>query len=182
MSKIVALLLFIILIPIYLITGLIIILDSGFPIIIKQKRNGINNIPFEMFKFRTMLKNTPNVATRDLKNPQILITKTGHFLRKFSIDETPQLYNIINGDMNFIGPRPVILDEKNLLLLRTQEGIHKYKPGVTGYAQINGRDLIDDETKVKYDKYYLNNKSLTLQITIIFSTIINVFVQKDVRH
>ena len=89
---------------------------------------------------------------------------------------------IINGDMNFIGPRPVILDEKNLLLLRTQEGIHKYKPGVTGYAQINGRDLIDDETKVKYDKYYLNNKSLTLQITIIFSTIINVFVQKDVRH
>ena len=182
MSRIIALLLFIIFIPIYFLTGLIIIFDSGFPILIKQKRNGMNNIPFDMFKFRTMVKNTPTVATKDLNNPIKSITRTGRLLRKLSVDEIPQLYNIIKGDMNFIGPRPVILNEKNLLALRTREGLHKYKPGVTGYAQINGRDLIDYNTKVEYDKYYFNNKSFALKVKIIFFTIINVFVQKDITH
>lgn len=182
MSRIVAILLFILLSPIYLLTSILIFLDSGFPILLRQKRSGINNIPFKMFKFRTMEKNAPSVASKNLNNPRELITRTGHLLRKFSIDETPQLYNIIKGDMNFIGPRPVILSEKNLLNLRTKEGLHKYKPGVTGYAQINGRDLIDDETKVEYDKFYFNNKSLSLKIKIICSTILNAFLQKDVTH
>jgi len=182
MSKIIALLLFIILIPIYFLAGLIIVLDSGFPILIKQKRNGMNNIPFDMYKFRTMFKNTPNVATKDLNNPKKVITRVGLYLRRLSIDEIPQLYNVINGDMNFIGPRPVILDEKNLLALRKKEGIHIYKPGITGYAQINGRDLIDDKTKVEYDKFYFNNKSFTLGAKIIFFTIFNIFVQKDITH
>tara|TARA_A100001015_G_scaffold306867_1_gene401810 strand:- start:8557 stop:9105 length:549 start_codon:yes stop_codon:yes gene_type:complete len=182
MTKIIALILFIILSPLYIITGLLIFLDSGFPIIIRQKRNGMFNKPFKMYKFRTMKKDTPNLATKDLDNPMDLITRTGHFLRKFSIDETPQVFNIIKGDMNFIGPRPVILDEKTLLDLRTKEGIDKYKPGVTGYAQINGRDLIDYETKVKYEKYYFENKSIGLDIKIIFITILKIFSQKDVSH
>ena len=182
MSRIVAVLLFILFSPIYVFTSILIFLDSGFPILIKQKRSGINNVPFNMFKFRTMGKNAPDVASKNLSNPKELITRTGHFLRKFSIDETPQLYNIIKGDMNFIGPRPVILNEKNLLELRTKEGVHKYKPGVTGYAQINGRDLIDDETKVKFDKYYFENKSLLLKVKIICSTILKTFLQKDVSH
>ena len=112
MTKIIALILFIILCPLYIITSLLIFLDSGLPIIIKQKRSGMFNKPFRMYKFRTMEKNAPNVASKNLNNPKELITRTGHLLRKFSIDETPQLYNIIKGDMNFIGPRPVILSEK----------------------------------------------------------------------
>tara|TARA_B100000131_G_C17892179_1_gene522790 strand:- start:272 stop:661 length:390 start_codon:yes stop_codon:yes gene_type:complete len=127
-----------------------------------------------------MKKNTPDIATHLLKEKQKRYTKVGPFLRRYSLDEIPQLINIIKGDICFIGPRPALHNQKVLIKLRQKKGIHLHLPGVTGWAQINGRDKIEIEEKVRLDNYYVKNKSFLLDVKIIFLTIKKVFIAEGV--
>ena len=129
-----------------------------------------------------MKKNTPDIPTHLVKDEKSLYTSIGPFLRKFSIDELPQLINIVKGDMTFIGPRPALYNQDDLIALRTQAGVHSLMPGVTGWAQVNGRDELSIPDKVKMDEYYLKNKSLWLNIKILFKTVIKVFKSEGVSH
>ena len=129
-----------------------------------------------------MKKHTPNVATDLLKNPEKYILFSGKIIRKFSLDELPNLINILKGDMNFVGPRPALPSQVELNLKREKLGIHKLKPGITGWAQINGRDEISIDKKVELDYYYLQNKSFLLDIKIIFLTFIKVFKKSNISH
>lgn len=135
-----------------------------------------------MPKFRTMKVNAPNVATHLLKNPDKYIYKFGFFLRKTSLDELPQIYSLLLGQMSFVGPRPALFNQKNLIKKRTKLGIHKILPGITGWAQINGRDSLSINDKVKFDFYYLKNKSIYLNIKIIIKTIFSIFLYKNISH
>jgi len=181
-NKAFAIVLIILLSPIFLIISLIIFFDDGFPIFFKQKRIGINNSKFAVYKFRTMKKDVPDIPTHLVKNPKPLYTRSGPFLRKFSLDELPQLINIIKGDMAFIGPRPALHNQGDLIELRTKSGIHSLMPGVTGWAQVNGRDELSIPVKVKFDEYYLKNKSCILDLKIILLTFFKVLGRKDVTH
>ena len=181
-SRIIGLLLFLVLSPIFLIVSLIIYIDDGFPALYKQKRIGINNSRFWVYKFRSMKKNIPDIPTHLVKNPESLYTNTGPMLRKFSIDELPQLFNIIKGEMVFVGPRPALHNQSDLAELRTKSGVHKLMPGVTGWAQVNGRDELSIPDKVKLDKYYLKNRSWFLDFKIISLTLLNVLGMKGVSH
>lgn len=160
--------------PLLLVVGFVIKLTSKGPVFFKQRRVGRYNEEFMIYKFRTMKVDAPNVATHLLKNPDEYITPIGRFLRNSSIDEIPQLINIFKGDMSFVGPRPVISKEVDLIKLRTKVGVHKMYPGLTGWAQVNGRDTLGIEEKVYYDKYYMDNYSLLLDIKIMFLTILKV--------
>jgi O-antigen biosynthesis protein WbqP len=135
-----------------------------------------------MLKFKTMRDNTPDVATHLLKNPGDYVTKSGKFLRRTSLDELPQLFSIFLGQMSFVGPRPALFNQEDLIQLRSAKKIHKILPGLTGYAQINGRDNLSIEQKVFYDEYYLNNSSFLLDIKIITITFLKLFKNKDVHH
>ena len=181
-SRLIAVVLLFILSPICIITMLIIVIDAGFPVFFRQKRVGINNTHFSIFKFRTMNNNLPDIATHLVKAPELLYTKTGPMLRKLSLDELPQLLNIIKGDMVFIGPRPALYNQDNLIKLRTDIGIHHLMPGITGWAQVNGRDELSIPQKVIYDKYYLHNRSLFLNLKIIVFTAFKVLGMKGVSH
>ena len=181
-SRIIGLILFILLSPIFLIVSLIIYIDDGFPALYKQKRIGINNSRFWVYKFRSMKKNIPDIPTHLVENPASLYTHTGPFLRKFSIDELPQLINLIKGEMVFIGPRPALHNQSDLVALRTKVGVHELMPGVTGWAQVNGRDELSIAVKVQFDEYYLKNQSLWLNIKILFKTVIKVFKMEGVSH
>ena len=143
---------------------------------------GQNNAHFWIYKFRTMKKNAPDIATHLVKDGNSLYTFTGPFLRKFSFDELPQLINILKGDMVFIGPRPALYNQDDLIELRTQVGVHRLVPGVTGWAQVNGRDELSIPDKVKMDEYYLKNKSLWLDIKILFMTVFKVFKMDGFSH
>jgi O-antigen biosynthesis protein WbqP len=182
MNKIFSILILIALVPLFGIIALLILIDDGFPVFFRQKRMGINNSQFIFYKFRTMKKNTPNVATHLLTENLKYFTRCGLFLRKYSIDEFPQLINIIKGDMNFIGPRPSLFNQNDLIKLRTNCGVHKILPGITGYAQVNGRDQIEIKKKVSLDKFYLENKSLLLDIKILVLTFTKVLKADDVTH
>ena len=129
-----------------------------------------------------MKKDAPDIATHLVKDGTSLYTSIGPFLRKFSFDELPQLINILKGDMIFIGPRPALYNQDDLIALRTQAGVHSLMPGVTGWAQVNGRDELSIPDKVKMDEYYLKNKSLWLNIKILFKTVIKVFKSEGVSH
>ena len=129
-----------------------------------------------------MKKDAPDIATHLVKDSTPLYTSIGPFLRKFSFDELPQLINILKGDMIFIGPRPALYNQDDLIALRTQAGVHSLMPGVTGWAQVNGRDELSIPDKVKMDEYYLKNKSLWLNIKILFKTVIKVFKSEGVSH
>ena len=129
-----------------------------------------------------MKKDAPDIATHLVKDGTSLYTSIGPFLRKFSFDELPQLINILKGDMIFIGPRPALYNQDDLIALRTQAGVHSLMPGVTGLAQVNGRDELSIPDKVKMDEYYLKNKSLWLNIKILFKTVIKVFKSEGVSH
>jgi len=181
-NRFIAVLLLIVLSPIFIIIALIIIIDDGFPVFYRQKRVGLINTHFLIYKFRTMHKNLPDIPTHQVKNPQLLYTKTGPLLRKLSLDEFPQLLNIIKGDMVFIGPRPALYNQDDLIKLRTDANIHKLTPGITGWAQVNGRDKLSISIKVSYDQYYLHNRSLFLNIKIIILTIFKVIGMKSVSH
>lgn len=166
-----SMILLIILSPVILIIMLAIGLTSIGPIFFMQKRIGKDNREFILYKFRTMKVNAPNVATHLLENPDQYITKVGKFLRKSSLDELPQLINIMKGDMTYVGPRPALYNQYDLNEMRTKAGVHTLLPGVTGWAQINGRDTINIKDKVKFDEYYLNNKSVKFDIKIVLLTV-----------
>jgi O-antigen biosynthesis protein WbqP len=168
--------------PIFLIIALIIIIDDGFPVFFKQKRVGINYTYFKIYKFRSMKKNTPNVATHLLENPNQYLLKIGKFIRKTSLDELPNLINIIKGEMVFVGPRPALYNQDDLMVFRVATGVSKLKPGITGWAQINGRDEISIEKKVQLEQEYMNKRSTLFDIEIIIKTFTNVLFSKGVSH
>lgn len=181
MDLFLALFLLILLSPIFLIISFLIKAESKGPTFFVQKRSGKNGVLFDIFKFRTMKTGTPDLATDKLENPELYITRVGKYLRKTSLDELPQLINIIKGDMSFVGPRPALYNQYELIESRKHNGIDGLKPGLTGYAQIMGRDFITDNQKVAYDKYYLENISLLLDIKIMFLTFFKVILAEDVK-
>ena len=181
-SRFIALILLIISSPLLIVIAIIIFLSDKTPVIFKQKRIGSNNQYFLLYKFRTMKNKTPNIATHLIEDPSKYYITTGALLRKLSFDELPQLYNIVKGDMVFIGPRPALYNQNDLIKLRTKNNLHKMKPGITGWAQINGRDSISIEKKVELEKLYLKEKSLFLNTKIILMTFLKVFLVSDVEH
>lgn len=181
-SRLFALSLLILLSPIFFLVSLAILIDDGFPIFFTQKRVGINYTFFHIYKFRSMKKNTPNVATHLLTNPEQYLLKIGDILRKLSLDELPNLINIIKGDMVFVGPRPALYNQDDLMDLRVATGVSKLKPGITGWAQINGRDEISISDKVKLEQEYMGKKSVLFDIEIIVKTFTNVLFSRGVSH
>jgi O-antigen biosynthesis protein WbqP len=170
------------LLPIILFIALAIKLTSIGPILYWSERVGKNNVIFKMPKFRTMKVDTPALATHLMENPDYYLIPIGPFLRRTSLDEIPQLWSILRGDMSFVGPRPVLTIEKDLLDLRTREGIHLYVPGLTGWAQINGRDTVTLEQKVALEKEYIKKRSFLFDLYIFLLTIPKVLFKVDVRH
>lgn len=167
--------------PLFLILMIAIKLDSKGPILFKQNRIGRNKKHFMILKFRTMRIDTPkDTPTHMLENPQQWITKVGKFLRKTSLDEIPQIINILKGDMSIIGPRPALWNQYDLMDERDKYGVHNLYPGLTGYAQINGRDELPIPEKAKLDGYYVEHISLWLDIKIFFGTIISIFKSEGV--
>jgi O-antigen biosynthesis protein WbqP len=177
-----AFLLLIFLSPIIIIVSFFIFIEDGYPIIYSQKRIGINYSFFQIYKFRSMKKNTPNVATHLLANPDLYLLKIGKFIRKLSLDELPNLINIIKGEMVFVGPRPALFNQDDLMQFRIATGVSKLKPGITGWAQINGRDELSIADKVKLEQEYMYKKSILFDIEIIIKTFTNVLFSKGVSH
>ena len=182
LNRIIALNLLIVLFPIFLIVALLILLEDGFPVFFYQKRVGINYTFFNIYKFRSMKKNTPNVATHLLHNPLAYLLRIGRVIRKLSLDELPNLLNVIKGEMAFVGPRPALYNQDDLMALRIAAGVDKLMPGITGWAQVNGRDEISIEEKVQLELEYLCKKSILFDIKIIIKTFTNVFFSKGVSH
>ena len=180
--KILGLLILVFLSPLFFLVSVIIFVDDGFPILFKQKRVGLNSSYFTIYKFRTMRKKSPQIATHLMeKSDESYLTSSGQILRKLSLDELPQLLNIIFGEMAFIGPRPALFTQLNLIRERKVNGVDKILPGITGWAQINGRDELKSKEKVKYDIYYLKNKSLYLDLKIILLTIFKVSISQGIN-
>ncbi len=182
LNRIFAILLLIILSPIFIAVAIAIFIEDGSPIFFNQKRVGANCKFFYIYKFRSMLKNTPNVATHLLENPKSYLLRTGGLLRKLSLDELPNLINIIEGEMVFVGPRPALYNQEDLMELRVAAGVDKLKPGITGWAQINGRDEISIEEKVALEKEYLERKSVWFDLVIVVKTFTSVLFSKGVAH
>lgn len=168
-------------IPMVLI-ALAIKLTSEGPVIYWSDRIGIHNTTFRMPKFRTMRMDTPIVATHLLAAPDRHLTSLGKVLRKYSIDELPQLLTVLIGDMSFVGPRPALFNQYDLIKMRTEKGIHRLTPGITGWAQINGRDELPIPAKVELDEYYLKHQSFVMDIKTIFMTVFNVLGSEGVSH
>lgn len=169
------------LIPVLLV-GILVRLSSKGPVLYWSDRVGRDNKIFKMPKFRSMQIGTPAVATHLLSDPDRYLTPIGSFLRKSSLDELPQLWSIIKGDMSFVGPRPALFNQHDLIELRTRSGVHKLLPGLTGWAQINGRDELPIPQKVALDIEYLQKKSFWLDIKIIFLTGLKVLRRDNVTH
>lgn len=151
------------------------------PVFFLQKRVGKNAHCFNIIKFRTMKSSAPkNVATGDLADPQIYISRLGRFLRDTSIDELPQLVNVVNGDMSLIGPRPLVYTEREIRFLRRWYGVYQVTPGITGWAQVNGRDTVDIYDKVYYDREYVQNVSLKFDVKVIWKSVLVVLGRKGV--
>lgn len=156
----------------FILVALAIKLDSKGPVFFKQLRYGKHKKPFLVYKFRTMRTDAPaNIATNSFKNSTNYITAVGKILRKLSIDELPQIFNVLNGDMSLVGPRPVVLSEHNLIALREGHGANAVKPGITGWAQVNGRDELDDIIKARMDGQYVENFGLKTDIGCLFKTV-----------
>lgn len=165
-----------------LIIALAVRLTSAGPAMYWSDRVGRNNRLFKMPKFRSMRVDTPSVATHLLKNPDQWLTPIGSFLRKSSLDELPQLWCILRGDMSFVGPRPALFNQEDLITLRTAKGVHILVPGLTGLAQINGRDELPIPQKVALDEEYLHRRSFGLDLEIIALTIVKVLKRESVIH
>ena len=172
----------IILSPLFLIVSVCILISDGSPVFFRQKRVGKNNELFEIYKFRTMKRGTENVASNDLSDANVKITNFGKILRATSIDELPQLLNILNGTMSLIGPRPLIPEETKIRELRQKYNVYSVRPGITGWAQVNGRDNVSSEKKALLDKEYVEKQSLMFDIKIFFMTIHQVLCRKDVNE
>lgn len=177
-----ALLAFLPLFPLFLIVALAVRLTSRGPALYWSDRVGRNNAIFKMPKFRTMRIDTPAVATHLLDDPARWLTPIGAFLRKTSLDELPQLLSILRGDMSFVGPRPALFNQDDLIALRTEKRVHILTPGLTGWAQINGRDELPIPVKVDFDVWYLQHASLWLDMKIIILTFLKVLRSEGVRH
>lgn len=175
-----ALIALILLSPVFVAVALIIFAVDGSPVIYKQKRIGKDTKPFTIYKFRTMKNGTRVTATINLRESHMQMIKCGPILRKTSIDELPQLINILKGDMSFVGPRPLIPEEGEIHTLRKNAGVYRVRPGLTGLAQISGRDKVSDVEKVKLDKEYVDNQSLITDIKILIRTFTSVFKMSDV--
>ena len=157
-------------------------LTSPGPVLYWSNRVGRNNTIFKMPKYRSMRIDTPAVATHLLGDPDQYLTKVGKFLRQTSLDEFPQLFSIIKGDMSVVGPRPALYNQDDLIELRTDKGVHTLTPGLTGWAQINGRDELPIPVKVEFDEYYLLNRSFALDLRIIVLTFLKVVKNEGVTH
>lgn len=162
--------------------ALLVKLTSKGPVIYWSDRVGRNNAIFRMPKFRTMRTDTPAVATHLLKDPDAYLTSIGPFLRKTSLDELPQLWCVLMGDMSFVGPRPALFNQDDLIALRTAKGVHCLIPGITGWAQINGRDDLPIPVKVNFDEYYLKNQSFLFDMKILWMTFLKVIKHEGVSH
>lgn len=167
--------------PITIILILVKLTSEG-PIIYWSTRVGKNNLNFKMPKFRTMIIDTPVVATHLLIKPEQYFTPIGSYLRRSSLDELPQLWSILIGDMSFVGPRPALYSQTDLISLRIRYGLHKLTPGLTGWAQINGRDELTSEEKTQYDLEYLEKNSMLFDAKILFITLFKVCSRSGVLH
>ena len=165
-----------------LIIALAVKLTSKGPVLYWSDRVGRNNKIFSMPKFRSMRSDTPEVASHLLQEPDAWVTPIGNFLRKSSLDELPQIWSVLKGEMSFVGPRPALYNQADLIALRKEAGIDKLLPGVTGWAQINGRDELSIEEKVIFDKEYLNKKSILFDLKIILLTIIRIIKSDGIKH
>jgi O-antigen biosynthesis protein WbqP len=168
--------------PLFLLVALLILVEDGAPVFFKQKRVGVNYSFFPIYKFRSMKKHTPNVASHLLENPSQYVLKIGKILRRLSFDELPNLINIVRGEMVFVGPRPALYNQDDLIAMRVQAGVDQLRPGITGWAQINGRDEIALEEKVAFEKEYLERKSFWFDIKIIGLTFSRVLKSDGVKH
>lgn len=166
----------------FLLVALSVCLTSKGPVLYWSDRVGRNNRIFKMPKFRSMRMGTPAVATHLLQNAEAALTPIGSFLRKSSLDELPQLWSILKGDMSFVGPRPALFNQDDLIALRTQAGVDKLVPGLTGWAQVNGRDTVSIAEKVQLDVQYMHRQSLGFDLLIIWLTILRVVQREDVSH
>lgn len=162
--------------------GILVKRSSAGPIIFWSSRIGIDNCIFRMPKFRTMRIDAPHVATHLLDDVDRFLTPIGRILRKTSMDELPQLFTVLKGDMSFVGPRPALFNQDDLIALRTAKGVHRLVPGITGWAQVNGRDDLPIPIKVDYDAYYLQNRSLAFDMRTILRTVFNVLKHEGVTH
>ena len=177
-----ALLASIIFLPTLAVLALVVKLTSKGPVLYWSNRVGRDNRIFSMPKLRTMRIDTPVVATHLLTNPDQYLTPVGGFLRRTSLDELPQLWCILNGDMSVVGPRPALFNQQNLIELRTEQGVHTIRPGLTGWAQINGRDELPIPEKVRLDADYLRKQSLVFDIKVMVLTFIKVARREGVTH
>ncbi len=167
--------------PVALITLAVRVTSPG-PVLYWSDRVGRNNRIFKMPKFRSMRIDTPAVATHLLQNPEQWLTPIGSFLRKSSLDELPQLWSILKGDMSFVGPRPALFNQDDLIALRTEKGVHELVPGLTGWAQVNGRDELPIPQKVQLDAEYLERRSLLFDMKILWMTALKVLARDGVSH
>ena len=165
-----------------LIISLLVYFSSGRPVLYWSDRIGKERLIFSMPKFRTMHTNTPEIATHMLDNPDVFLTPIGRLLRKTSLDELPQIWSIIIGDMNFVGPRPALFNQNDLIDLRIKEGVDKLLPGITGWAQVNGRDELSIPDKVALDVEYMNRKSFFFDLKIIWMTFLKVINSQGISH
>ncbi len=171
MNRLVAGLLFFVFLPVLLCIALIVKLDSSGPFVFSQKRVGRHGQLYQMYKFRTMVTGMPDLPSDQVGETDSRITNVGRILRRLSLDELPQLWNVMKGEMNFIGPRPALYNQYDLNEMRSQLGIDVLKPGITGWAQVNGRDSISLERKVALDQYYLENHTWRLDVRILWMTV-----------
>ncbi|MBP9692956.1 MAG: sugar transferase [Alphaproteobacteria bacterium] len=170
------------LLPLIIVVSVAIKLTSRGPILYWSDRVGKNNILFKMPKFRTMKVGTPPLPTHLMTNSNYYLTPIGSFLRRTSLDEIPQLWSILKGDMSFVGPRPALFNQDDLVALRTELGVHHLVPGLTGWAQINGRDSLPIPEKVLLDKQYMERKSFFFDCYIFLKTIQRIIYRKDISH
>jgi len=177
-----ALILLLVLLPFLFLLSLLVKIGSPGPVLYWSDRVGCNNRLFRMPKFRSMKTDAPIVATHLLNNPHHFLTPIGSFLRKYSLDELPQLWSILRGDMSFVGPRPALFNQHDLISARTVLGVHQVLPGLTGWAQINGRDELSIEKKVDFDFEYLTKQSFFFDLKIILLTVIKSLNQKGISH
>lgn len=177
-----SLLLLPILLPLMLVLAALIKLTSRGPVLYWSERIGRNNKTFRMPKLRSMRIGTPAVATHLLSDAQRYVTPVGSLLRKTSLDELPQLFSVMAGHMSFVGPRPALFNQDDLVALRTERGVHQLVPGVTGWAQVNGRDELPIPVKVEYDEEYLRRRSFSFDLKILFLTAVRVLRGEGVSH
>ncbi|MCJ7665129.1 MAG: sugar transferase [Actinobacteria bacterium] len=166
-----SIILFVLFIPLWIVIPILIKADSAGRVVFTQKRVGSGSNYFKIYKFRTMKEGTPDIPTDKVKNQKDLNTKLGTTLRRLSIDEIPQLYNILKGEMSFVGPRPALYNQARLISLRKERSVDRIRPGVTGLAQVSGRDSLTIPEKVRYDSRYVDEMSLWLDAKIVFVTV-----------